>query len=229
MQGEITVVARRTAPVQRQALLAGNSTLLDPVPAHRQPQFGTLVAAVGNERHEVAVAHRPVTDLEGRDKARVPGCFVVKGKVTVQRRQVAVLHQPTGMGQPAQCLHWAARRKGLQFVGRPRRVERQRMLDVGEQQLLVLLLVLQAQLEQGAQGGLLVCGQPLRRADQCQHACINLPAVAQHFSQCGPADLAALMPRMLVADPVVVAVKKHPEAGVKRLEAGLKTFEQKSL
>lgn len=90
------------------------------------------------------------------------------------------------------------------------------MQQVGEQQFLVLLLVLQAQLHQGQHlGGKIPAGQ------QFLHARIDGCAVAQHLRQAGPADQAALVPRVLRPHAVVVAVEQFAVGRVKESEAGL--------
>lgn len=69
------------------------------------------------------------------------------------------------------------------------------MLDVGHQQLLVLLLVLQAQLYQCAQ-----CRILPRRGQKVQHARIHIGPVRQHLGQRGARDQTALRPRVAGAD-----------------------------
>ena len=89
------------------------------------------------------------------------------------------------------------------------------MLDVGEQQFLVLLLVLQAQLDDRLPGA------RSRAFKQVPHARIDLCPIGLDARQVGAADLTALRPRMLVADGVAAAVEKYPERGVEGAEIGL--------
>ena len=71
------------------------------------------------------------------------------------------------------------------------------MLDVHEQQLLVLLLVVQAELdERQDRGGPVGRG----RLDQPRHGRVDMRAVARHRVRGRPRQQAAPRPRMAVAD-----------------------------
>jgi hypothetical protein len=111
----------------------------------------------------------------------------------------------------------------LRVVDRVQRVHRQQVFDVGEQQLLVLLLVLQAELHQLTQLGV------VRARQQGGDARVHVRAVGLDFGQARPRDQAALRARVLLAHALVVAVEQHPKAGVEGLEAGLKTFQHEGL
>jgi hypothetical protein len=99
------------------------------------------------------------------------------------------------------------------------------MLDVSDQQLLVLLLVVQAEFQQLFEGFAISRIQVGHRTDQRLHALIHVLSVPQHFSQCRPADQAALMPWVLAADSVVIAVEEHAKAGIVGRKVSLKTFQ----
>ena len=96
------------------------------------------------------------------------------------------------------------------------------MLDVGHQQLLVLLLVLQAQLYQCAQ-----CRILPRRGQKVQHARIHIGPVRQHLGQRGARDQTALRPRVAGADTVVIRVEQDPEGGRKRRKTRLVRLQHK--
>ena len=84
-------------------------------------------------------------NLEGLQKHAVTRSFVVKGK---RSSLVSDLHDATGMGGPAIWL--VARRNGFGRRGtirRPERIAGEHVFDVGEQQLLMLLLVVDSQLD----------------------------------------------------------------------------------
>ena len=66
-------------------------------------------------------------------------------------------------------------------------------------------------------------------AISAEHALVDLGAVALHLGQRRPRHQAALRPRILLADALVVAVEEHPEAGVEGPEAGLEALEQEGL
>jgi hypothetical protein len=93
------------------------------------------------------------------------------------------------------------------------------VLDVGEQQFLMLLFVLQAELDQRVDRWV------VRRGEQRRHALVDLRTIGLDLGQAGTRDEAALRPRMLLAHLVVVAVEQHPVVGVERLEAALVALE----
>ena len=134
----------RVLPVERRLPAAG----LHRVPAVGQPQLGPPVAAVGDEGQVLAVGHRPRGELEGVAADAVARAFVVEGEavaVVADRRC-----RPAGEGEPAQRRAAGDRRQRPAVGDRPARsgLQRQHVLDVGEDQFLVLLLVVQAELDQ---------------------------------------------------------------------------------
>ncbi len=106
------------------------------------------------------------------------------------------------------------------------------MLDVGEQQLLVLLLVMQAELDQVRELGPALGhadAVPLAQRHQRLHALVHLRPVALHLVERGPQDQPAARARVLLAHALVVAVEEHPEALVERHEARFVPFEHEGL
>ena len=99
------------------------------------------------------------------------------------------------------------------------------MLDVGQQQFLVLLLMLQPQCDELQQ--FVLCSL-VRACQQIQHARINLSPPGQHLRQRGAADKAPIGARILVANAVVITVEQNAEAGIKGFETRLKPFQHKS-
>jgi hypothetical protein len=78
------------------------------------------------------------------------------------------------------------------------------MLDVGEDEFLVLLLVLQAQLDQ-AQG----FGREFFACDRVVEALVDLGAIVEDLGERGPRQQAALRPWMHRAHALVVAVEQR--------------------
>ncbi len=86
------------------------------------------------------------------------------------------------------------------------------MLDVHEDQLLVLLLMVKAELDQrrrfspgdGVQGG-----------DELRHRCVDMGAISPDLGDAGARDEAALGPRMARAHRLVIGIE---EIGVSRIE-----------
>ena len=87
------------------------------------------------------------------------------------------------------------------------------MFNVGQQQFLVLLFVVQAECDELSQR-VVVCVLVHDR----QHPFVYCFAVGHHLRQGRAADQAPLRARMSVSDAVVVTVKENAKAGVKRFE-----------
>ena len=135
-------------------------------PAFAHPQLGTPVAAIGDEPLKGAVAHQLAGDLEGLKPNAVTGSLVIEMEAADGRigadlaLGVADRHQAPGVVQPSGGL---ARLRslagaGLKAVFRTitgeavagfEWIAAEAVQQVHQQQLLVLLLVLQPQLDQG--------------------------------------------------------------------------------
>ena len=133
-----------------------------------------------------------------------------------------MVDQPAGIPVPAHRLRRGAGQRPALGVSALRGIERQGVLDVRQQQFLVLLLMLQAQGDQVGQRSVITAfGQ------HGLHPLVNGSAVVQHPGQTGPTDQAALGPRVPGANAVVIAVVKHPKAGIKGFEAGFVLLQHK--
>ena len=127
-------------PVQRRLPAA----LPHGTPALRQPETRGVVAAGIHEREVLPVDHRPIGEPI---RAQVNG---VARALVVERKAVAFVAdavQAAGLLAPAEraCRRTAWQRDRV--IGRAKRVDGQVVLDVGEDQLLVLLLVIQAEVQ----------------------------------------------------------------------------------
>ena len=91
-------------------------------------------------------------------------------------------------------------------------------------QLLVLLLVLQAEADQRGDLGVVAAA-----GEQRLHALVDVGAIALDVGEAGPRDEAALRPRVLLADTLVVAVEENAKGRVEGNEAGLEALEQEGL
>ena len=103
-------------------------------------------------------------------------------------------------------------------------IEAQRVLGVGEQQLLVLLLVVQPERDERLQARVVGTGR-----DDGLHALVDLRAVGQHTGERGPVDQAALQARVLLAHALVVAVEQHPKSRVEGHETRLEALQHEGL
>ncbi len=98
------------------------------------------------------------------------------------------------------------------------------MLDVGEDELLVLLLVLQAEGDERRD-----LGVATTRVDQHLHAHVDVGAVTLHVGQRRPADEPALRPRIAIADALVVAVEENAIGRIEGPEVRLEALEDERL
>jgi len=98
------------------------------------------------------------------------------------------------------------------------------VLDVGQQQFLMLLFVLQPQRHESGQAG--IGGM---RVEQLLDAVVDRGAIPLHIGQRRSRDEPALRARVYLADALVVAVEQHPKARIERPEAGLVRFQDEGL
>ena len=131
----------------------------------------------------------------------------------VVEREAAPRHGRPRRWPPSNATHSERRRRraaagaaGRRAHRRPQRVLREQVQQVGQDQLLVLLLVVQAQLDQRAD----VVGHAA--AQQVGHRVVDVRAVRQHLGQRRPRQQAAARPLMARADGVVVRVEQEAEA-----------------
>jgi hypothetical protein len=110
-------------------------------------------------------------------------------------------------------------RSGL-AVDRRERILREQVLHVGEDQLLVLLLVVRAELDHVAQRRalLLVLEQP-------QEMSVDVLAIGVHLRERRAREQPALRPRILRSNAVVVRVEQHAERRLERAVARQRRLE----
>ncbi len=191
------VVACRL-PVERRAPLLG----LDEGPAVGQPELGPLVAAVGHEGQVFADRDRPVGDAAGPQQHAVHRLLVVETEVVAAMadlvdaaRQVEPLRR-----RRARLCH---RRPGA--VARPDRVAPERVLDIGQEQLLMLLLVIEPELDQRQE--LARC--PGRRlSDHVDHRPIDVGAVARDLIDAGTRQHPARRAGVPRTDRLVIGIEQ---------------------
>jgi hypothetical protein len=164
------------------------------------------------------------TESERRRERAVPRRLVVEAEVAVELRVVAELDEAALVIEPGERLRPHRRHRPAPRVRRREQVARQRVLDVGEDQLLVLLLVVQA--ERGERGDLAVVAA---RGEERVHPLVDIGAVAPHLRQVGPRHEAALGPRVALADAVVIAVEEDAKRRIERPELRLEALEDERL
>ncbi len=115
--------------------------------------------------------------------------------------------------QPAERRVGASVRRYCLAIRWLQRIAGEQVLDVGEQQFLVLLFVMNP--ERGA-GSDLFCIGVVWRFEQHAHVLIHIVPVFPDLFQRGPGQQAALKPRVELAHAFVVGIEKEAEAGMKR-------------
>ena len=89
------------------------------------------------------------------------------------------------------------------------RIEREQVLQVREDQFLMLLLVVQAELDEIER-----FHRQRAAGEQRAHALVHVRAVAQHLVETRAREHPALRPRILLADAVVIRVEEETERGI---------------
>ena len=128
---------------------------------------------------------------------------------------MADLRQPARMGVPGQRRRLPLRRRGRR-IGRLQRVLRQQVLQVGEDQLLVLLLMVEAEFQQRQH-----LRRLLRTGEPAAHGPVHPAPVVQHVGQGGPGQQATLGPRVPGPGRLVVGVEEVAVGGVDRRRPGV--------
>ena len=184
------------------------AVLLHGRPPVREPQLRPAVAAVLDEPEVVGGGNGMAGQRERLEPHAVARPLVVEREA---RSAVADLHQAAVMADPARGRGGGSTRvRGTVQVDRAHGVRPQRVLDVGEDQLLVLLLVMQAQLRP-VQGVRVSVGRP---GQEDVHALVDRVAVGAYLLQARTGQGAPLGPRRPRADRFVVRVE---EVGVARV------------
>jgi hypothetical protein len=144
-------------------------------------------------------------DLERLDPDAVARHLVVEGEPLAG---VPDLAEAARLRDPARLARADRRERPLLLVGRFERIAREQVLEVGEDELLVLLFVLQSELEQ--------VGRHVVRGEQLENGVIDVTPVREHVVEARAREHAALGARVLVAYGVVIGIEQYP---VRRVEA----------
>ena len=198
----------------------------DLVPAFGQPQRSIAVAARVDEGEVVAVRHQ----MRGQ-RVRLHVLAVAR-QLVVEAEAVAVVadvDQAAGKTDPRRrhnALGRSRRRWRVGAVGRVQRALRQQMQDVGEDQFLVLLLVLHTEFDQRRQCfNVGIVGVAIPVGQQTRDAGVDIGAPGAHLVHRRARQQAAPGARIALADAVVVRVEQHPKGWMKGLEARLHGFQ----
>jgi hypothetical protein len=174
----------------------------------REPQLGALVAAVLDEREEFGVGRRPRSELEAVEVHAMPRRLVVERE---ERPGVSDLDEAGLVAVPAQRRSGALRALGRLDVGGIQRTARKEVLQVGEDQLLMLLLVVEAEFEQER----VLFGQRVSLEERVD-AGVDVRAERADFLEARTGEQSARGPRPRGPDRDVVGVEQRAERGIER-------------
>ena len=99
------------------------------------------------------------------------------------------------------------------LIGRVERVARERVLDVHEQQLLMLLLVIEPERDQGGEPFIRLARTP---PSQPRHRRVDMPAIVEHPLQRRPGEQPARRPRVARPDGLVIGIEQIGEVPCRR-------------
>jgi hypothetical protein len=151
----------------------------------------------------------------------------MRRRFIVEAEPVAAMTDQMNAGdQRGRCgrLRFAARPLPAGIVGRMRFIERERMKDVGQKQLLVLLLMIEPDLDDGDERLEIVGG-----FDESRHRAVNMGAVRDDFGCRRPRDHTALRARLPWSRRDVIRVVEIGKALIERQVTGGKRAQQKLL
>ena len=172
------------------------------IPAVREPQGRRAVAAVLDERQVLAVRDGAVRHRERPQPDAMPRGLVVEAEAGPRRTD---LHEALREVDERRRPRRARRAVEVVPVRGTQRVRAEGELQVRDDQLLVLLLVVQAEFDAGA--NLVVAAR-----EQRPHGLVHVRPVGVHLLHGRPRQRAALRPRERLADAVVVGVEERLEA-----------------
>ena len=157
--------------------------------AVHQPQRGGAVAAVFHEGQPFGIGDEVAGEPDRADKSAVRGLFIVEME--------AVVGMPDGVdalvdGDPFLSRMLRRRREAPGWIiGRRDRVLGKGVQDVGQHQFLMLLLVVEADLDQRREAGEALLTGGLEELD---HGGIDMPAIGGDLVRARAGQVAALMP-----------------------------------
>ena len=181
-------------------------------PAVGQPKFWPPIAAVFHESEEFAVGDRPAGQSVGLQPDPMARTLAVEGEVLAA---LADFDETAGLFDPVPCACPAGVPRARRLIGGFQGVAGQDVLDVGQQQLLVLLFVMAAEFHQvREQGGgiVLLCHKPT-------HRCLDMSPIGEHVRQRRPGEQTSLRTFVPRADLLVVGVEQESVVGIERLVA----------
>ena len=134
----------RRFPVERRCCHPSRLTIVQPSASQSD---GVAIAAVLHEREPFGIGDEPVGEPEGMQRASCAGCSLSQAKALPV---VADAMDAAAIADPAERLRLQTARKsrGRALICRAQRICGEERQNVGQQQLLVLLLMIDADLDQ---------------------------------------------------------------------------------
>ena len=178
-------------------------------PAVRQPQIGAPIAVVGHEPQPVAVRHQIGGQGERLQPDPVRRAFVVECEI---RPVVTDGDQTAVEGHDAAARRLKRLRARFDLIAsRIQRRARQQVQNIHQEQLLMLLVVMQAQFQQIA-----MLTARRRLGQPVDHATVDFAAIGQHLVDGRPGHQATLMTRHPLAQRLVVGIEQLLEPRIDR-------------
>ena len=214
--GPIAVVAR--FPIERRA----PAFRLHRRPASREPDKGRAIAAVGHELHPFGVADQSVRKLERLDERAMPRALAIEGEALaiVSHLNAAAVEFVIGRRR---VVGLADRDGAWILVSRMQRVLREQMQDVGQQQFLMLLFMIAAELDQRCD-----CGRKIVLHKR-RHRTVDMVAIRGDRLERRAGDHAASRTRLTRANALVIGIEQEIELAIERAITGQSLFENHSL
>ncbi len=198
------------APVQRPS----PALALHQVPAFGQPQHRIAITAFFDEGAKLGIGDQAIRNRMRVQQHAMLRRFIVEGKTLAW---VADLRDAFAPAQEFQRHGFGgARRSRVLAEYRVQRIEREQVLDVGQQQFLVLLLVVEAEFQQRRTFRVAVI-----TFEQSIHSLVNARAIIEHFRKRGPRQQAPLRARMHRADRLVIGIEQVLPLRMQRHVTGL--------
>ena len=191
--------------------------------AVHQPQRGRAVAAVLHEGQPFGIGDEVAGEPDRADQGAVRRLFIVEMET--------VVGMPDGVdalveGDPFLSRALRRREAPRRIVGRRDRVLRKGVQDVGQHQFLMLLLVVEADLDQRRQLGEALLAGGLEELD---HGGIDMPAIGGDFVGARAGEVAALVAGVPGTGADIIGIEQKRVVGVEGLVALAVLAEQELL
>src|SRR3954447_23125995 len=192
-------------------------------PAVGKPQRSVRIAVCLHEFEPLAIADEAVGEAEGMDQCLTARRLVVPVEASARMADLVDAAVEGNVGEAGSLV--ACRKRRRLAIGRPQRALCEQRQDVGEQKLLVLLLVIDADLNEP-------CHLPGGIDAACEErvqALIDMRAVGENLGIGGPRQERAFRPRLPLALAFVIRIEAEIEFRVENPVARQMMLQDESL